>query len=249
MPSAEEDQRSGLLESPLEETIRSLDKGDFAADLMQLATGSFPPTSGISTLIGQHQLQVFRERVQEFGRLVAIRLRRLENRIQGPDQAWIDLAVENGVRAGWTTLQAKRERFAYLLVNSALNPEDAQRERARTMSRILDDLEYSQVQLLFSSVTAAHGVTRGFEITHEASPYGPDDPDAIDEDKLQLDIARLTALSLAKQEIPGISQGPSGRMDSLDLVPTELGGSFLEWIEDPAPEPAGEDAGRCQSEE
>lgn len=106
------------------------------------------------------------------------------------------------------------------------------------MSRLLDELEYNQVLLLDAAVHySQRGLTRGMPLTASDVLYGPSNVEEIDEEtegRIDMDIARLITLGLAKNEIPGLQSGVDGPRSSLDLVPTRLGKTFRAWIMEPA---------------
>lgn len=194
----------------------------------------------LRTWIGQHGQRKRLERIREVLVLIEDRVSKLEEAGEPVtcDEEWAELTTENLRRAARTRSSQKRERFANLLANGARESDSQRREEAQTMSRLLHELEYRQVQLLDATVLySRRGATRGLPLTAPDVLYGPSDAEKIDEGtegRIEMDIARLTTLGLAENDIPGLMPQSADSPPTLDLVPTRLGRALHSWIREPA---------------
>jgi hypothetical protein len=193
--------------------------------------GAIPYVGGpVSIWLGQRQQREAHERVASVLNNIAERLAKAERAgaIINNDEGFAELVTNALPLVARTRSEDKRERYAALLVNAALGAEAAHRDEARTMSLLLDSLEFAHVALLdrlmalpmTQSADGLWGARRSITVdrTHFKGPDG---------DLL----LRLDGLGLL--DLSDFRTSRRGNKGEGSIVINNLGVRFHSWIHAP----------------
>ncbi len=182
----------------------------------------------ISRWIGSRAQRLYSERIQEILWRMVEEIDRLRVTTQAvkTDDEWAELVCAVLPIAARATTEAKRAAFAKLLALGAVRGETHEREEARTMAALLEQLEYSHVRALNELIrTGASSVTQDMfwgtrsEVRIEQSHFShPEDGAAL------LRLEAIGFLRIVDAKTPGRAS-----LNKIAVV-SELGTRFASWV-------------------
>lgn len=182
----------------------------------------------IATWLGVRAQRTYAERIEEILWRMVEELDRLRISLErlSADEGWAELVCSILPLAARANTGEKRQAYAELLARGARRSSDSEREEARTMAALLEQVEYKHVKILSDLIRiGARSVTQDMfwggssEIPIEQSSFA--DPQA------GASLIRLEAMGFIR-----LNESKQKKAGSLNMVVTvtELGGQFAGWV-------------------
>lgn len=217
--------KTDLIDQKIEELVPSESKWDSLIHSVNL----IPEVGGmISSWITDKRFKQYQKRCVETLKILSNTIKELRARDKEIfiDDNFGETTTKVLPRIVDTINRKKRKRYAYLLSNAAMTPEEEKREEVNTMAEILNQLEYKHVELLDT-------VMRQEYVQNVDMLWGP-------QRKIKLDRSILTnyqGTSLHRLKYMGLLHyeqvNIENNSESVEVILNSLGIKFHRWITSP----------------